>query len=244
MTLSPELSQIVAGWPFAASLAAVATARSLWMGRRRMALNEALHELRRPLQALALVSPGTPAALPEGLDLSVEMATTALERLDREINGAPAATVTEALSARPLLEAAVGRWRGRAVLAGGSLELGPRAADAVLGGDRCEIAQALDNLIVNAIDHGGPRIRVGATLAHGRLRIAVVDSGRRSRPESRRESPAELIARLSGRRRHGHGLRIVRRTAAAHGGDFRLRCSETGTEAVLELPLLSGERAA
>jgi len=43
--------------------------------------------------------------------------------------------------------------------------------------------------------------------------------------------------RLAGRRRHGHGLRIVRRVAARHGGSFRLRRSPSGTEACLELPL-------
>ena len=58
------------------------------------------------------------------------------------------------------------------------------------------------------------------------------------RPESP-PSPAGLVARLSGRRRHGHGLRVVRRIAAAHRGDFRLRRSERGTEAVIELPVLS-----
>jgi nitrogen fixation/metabolism regulation signal transduction histidine kinase len=80
-----------------------------------------------------------------------------------------------------------------------------------------------------------------ASRRDGRLRIVVADSGRASRPQSRRESPAELIARLSGRRRHGHGLRVVRRIAAAHGGDFELRCSERAAEAVLELPLFGGE---
>jgi signal transduction histidine kinase len=240
--LPPELAQIAGGWPFAASLAAVATAASLRAGRRRTALNEAVHELRRPLQALALAHPS--AKLPEQsrLDQSLQLATAALERLERQINGEPPTVVVHLpFPAAPLVIAAVGRWRARAALAGGSIELRWHAADAVLSGDRCEIAQALDNLILNAIEHGGPRIEVAATLGVGWLRVTVSDSGRRSDGGARRQGAPRPIARLTGRRRHGHGLRVVRRAVAAHGGDFSLRRGERGTEAVLELPLLGGE---
>jgi len=241
--LTPELAQIVAAWPLGASLAAAVAARGLLAGRRRTALNEALHELRRPLHALALAAPGVRSEEPSAIEWSVQMAATALERLEREINGEAVAAVRAPMVARPLLDSAVGRWKARAALAGGSLALRWRAGEAMVEGDRCEVAQALDNLIVNAIEHGGPEVVVEARTRLGRLCVSVIDSGRESRPDSRRESPAELIARLSGRRRRGHGLRVVRRTAAAHGGDFRLHFSERGTEAVLELPL-SGEAGA
>ena len=62
---------------------------------------------------------------------------------------------------RPLLEAAVGRWRARARIAGGELRLG-EVAGAVLDGDPVALSQALDNLIVNAIEHGGPMVEVEA----------------------------------------------------------------------------------
>jgi signal transduction histidine kinase len=234
------LAQIVSGWPYAASLATAVAARGLQAGRRRSALNEALHELRRPLQALALATPGARPAEGAGIEWSVQMAAVALERLDRAINGEEVATVRAPVAVGPLLASAVGRWRARAALAGGSLELRWGGGTAVVEGDRCELTQALDNLIVNAIEHGGPRVLVEGRPEKGRLRLVVADSGRASRPDSRRESPAELIARLSGRRRHGHGLRVVRRIAAAHGGEFRLRCAEGGTEAVLELSLPAG----
>jgi signal transduction histidine kinase len=234
----PELAQVGAGWPLAASLAAAVTARGLRSGRRRMALNEALHELRRPLQALALAAPGPRPPRAPGAEWSLQMAAIALDRLEREINGEPAAARREPVRAEPLLGAAVGRWKARAALAGGALELRWRAGDAVLEGDRCGIAQALDNLIVNAIDHGGPEIAVDARICRGRLCLSVIDSGRVSLPTSRRQGPAELMARLSGRRRHGHGLRVVAKTAAAHGGEFRLRRCGQGAEAMLELPLI------
>lgn len=236
--MTVALAQIAAGWPLAASLAAAVAARGLQEGRRRTAVNEALHELRRPLQALALAAPETPRGEPSRIHSSVQMAALALERLDREINGEVGESHSAPVAVEPLLRAAVGRWRSRAALAGGSLELRGDAGGSVVDGDRAAIAQALDNLVVNAIEHGGPRIAVEARREGGTLVVRVADSGRASRPPSRRETPAELLARLSGRRRHGHGLRVVRRVAGCHGGDFRLDRSEHGTEAVLELPLL------
>jgi signal transduction histidine kinase len=232
-----ELAQVVAAWPLGASLAAVVAAQGLYAGRRRSALNEALHELRRPLQALALAAPRVHQQEPAAIQGAVQLAATALERLEREVNGEAIAAPRSPLLVRPLLDSAVGRWRSRAALAGGSLRLRWQAGEAIVDGDRCELAQALDNLIVNAIEHGGPEIVVAVHTRDGRLCVSVVDSGRGSRPASRRESPAELISRLSGRRLRGHGLRVVRRTAAAHGGDFRLCSRERKTEAVLELPL-------
>jgi two-component system sensor histidine kinase HydH len=231
-----EFTEIAAGWPLVATLAAVAAAQGLRAGRRRSALNQALHELRRPLQAIALVGGGE-AGPPPVVESSVRLAAAALERLDREVNGGALQRPAEAVEMRPLLEAAVRRWQARASLGGSSLSLRWRAGWAVAVGDRVDLAQALDNLLVNAIEHGGPTISVDARPHKGRLRIVIADSGRASRPQARRETPAEAIARLSGRRRHGHGLAVVRQVAAAHDGRFALRRSERGSLALLELPL-------
>jgi signal transduction histidine kinase len=233
-----ELAEIFAGWPFAATMAAVVAAQGLRAGRRRSALNEALHELRRPLQAIALAGGGDVGS-PPVLESSVQLAAAALERLDREVNGGALQRPPEAVEVRPLLEAAVRRWRARACLGGGSLCLRWRAGRAVVIGDRVELSQALDNLIVNAIEHGGPAISVDARPYKGRVRIVIADSGRASRPASRRDTPSDVIARLSGHRRRGHGLTVVRQVAAAHEGRFALRRSERGSLALLELPLTS-----
>jgi signal transduction histidine kinase len=230
-----EMAEIVAGWPVVASTAATAAAQWLREGRRRSALNRALHELRRPLQAVALAA-GPQLAAPGGED-PIELAAAALERLEREINGDSPAAPWGVVDGQALLRAAVGRWQARACLADGSLELRWNAGRAAVHGDASALAQALDNLIVNAIEHGGPTIVVAASRREGRLRIAVVDSGRAWRPGSRRNSPAEVLARLGGRRRHGHGLAVVRGIASAHGGRFGLRRSAQGTLAVIELPL-------
>jgi signal transduction histidine kinase len=203
-------------------------------GRRRAALNEALHELRRPLQALALAI-GSGRAATGGVESTLMLVSVALDRLDSEINGGASRPSLESVPVRPLLEASIRRWQARARLGGGELNL-LGAEHSVVEGDPLGLSQALDNLIVNAIEHGGPSVEVGARREGRRVRITVTDSGRARRPASRRGSPAEVLSRLTGRSRRGQGLSVVRRIAAEHGGGFELRRSERGSVATLDLP--------
>jgi len=135
-----------------------------------------------------------------------------------------------------LLSSAVGRWRTHAALRGGSMELRFDASERSVEGDGVHLAQAVDNLISNAIEHGGPKVRVEAREDSGRLRIAVRDAGGAAKGTISR-SRIDLRTWVTGRHRHGHGLRVVARVARAHGGSFRLRRSARGAEARLELPL-------
>ncbi len=234
-----DLAQTVADWPLVLSMAAAVAAQGLRAGRRRNALNVALHELRRPLQAVAFASGPRSGDSAAGED-PMELAAAALERLDREINGGSPVAVWGTVDAAVLTRSAVARWQERARLAEADLDLRWNAGAALIKGDRLALGQALDNLIVNAIEHGGPSIVVAARVREGRLRIAVVDSGRGRRHRSRR-GPGAVIARIYGYERHGHGLGVVRRVATDHGGRFALRRSEQGTLAVLELPLAGPE---
>jgi signal transduction histidine kinase len=236
-----QLSQsVAAGWALSAALGLALAGISVRLGRRRQALNEALHELRRPLQALALIAPGSRGAAGARMPGTVQLALTALGHLDEELNGRPRERRLGPVPCRALVESAIGRWRSRAGLAGGRIELRWRAGVPVLRGDRAELSQALDNLLVNAIEHGGPLITVEAITRGGNLRIVVADNGAAARPASRAGSPAEVVARL-GERRHGHGLNVVQRVAATHGGRFALERSDRGAIAVLELPLGAGQ---
>lgn len=232
-----ELAEIAAGLPFAASFAMATGISALREGRRRSALNEAVHELRRPLQALALSLPPDPDS-GEAAESALRMAAAAVERLDREINGGPVAAPTETIPAGPLVGAALARWRPHAVAAGRSLRLTWKASEPVLPGCEEDLVQALDNMISNGFEHGCGPVEIEVREERGRLCLSVCDGGPKDggRSRCRRDPDRQQPGR------HGHGLRIVRRVATRHGGSFRLRRSGGGTEARLDLPLAEGWR--
>jgi signal transduction histidine kinase len=237
--MSEIVPTALAGWPLAGALLMVLLGERLRAVRKREALNRALHELRRPLQLLAL----PPHALSGAGSLTpLALVSAALAQLEREINGG-GEEIPRLVGCRDLARGAVGRWRSRARQAGGSIVLRWRAGSALVLADPVRISQALDNLIVNALEHGGTNVVLDARTAGDRLRISVADDGCDGHP-IRREAGSELvISRLRGSRRHGHGLEVVRSVAAAHRGRFALQRSEGGSVAVLELPLAKGGEA-
>jgi signal transduction histidine kinase len=212
----------LAAWPVGLALAVALAVGRFHQGRRREGLNRALHELRRPLQAVVLSS--GPAPGPGSHALRVALA--ALDDLDREINGAPRPPELRPVDCRALVQPAVERWRGVAAATRRVLAFHWRAGSASVMADPDRIAQALDNLIDNALRHGGLRVCVDAQASAGGVRITVHDTG-----------GAAGRARGSRDRRHGHGLAIVSRVAAEHGGRFHLSHTGAGTAATLELPL-------
>jgi signal transduction histidine kinase len=211
------------GWPVGLAAAAFAGHR-LREARRRAALNGALHELRRPLQTLALAPPSE--GRPSGPG-PTELALAALDDLDREINGSPRSLARRPVACRALVESAVERWRGPAAQARRSLELRWRAGAALVMADPYRVAQALDNLLANAIEHGGLRVWIETAISGGSVRISVSNAAPRAPDSGRRR-------RRPGR---GHGLRMVAAIAADHGGRFAVRRSGATWAATLELPL-------
>ncbi|MFA9399817.1 MAG: ATP-binding protein [Acidobacteriota bacterium] len=217
---------------------------------RRTAANRALHELRRPLQVLALSGPGPPrtgtragstsplrGACPAST-LPLWQAIRALGDLDRELNGkASAGGRDELIACRLMADSCVRRWRSRARLAGAGIELRWIGPDALLRGDGATLAGALENLLSNAIEHGGPAITVNALTVGRRLRIEVLDNGRSHRRDAGAELRSGAAARLRGTGRHGHGLQVVERTVSEHGGRFELELGEAGSKAVMVLPV-------
>jgi signal transduction histidine kinase len=235
----PELSELAGGLPIAASFAMATGITAVREGRRRSSLNEAMHELRRPLQGLALSLP-TEESTSGSAESCLWMAVAAVERLDREINGGTLEAPIVPVSPRPVVEAAIDRWRRPAEALGRPLGLEWRARDPILQTRPAELAQALDNLISNAFVHGSGAVVVEVSERRERFHLMVRDGGcvgggRRCRQMLR-------AVRIGGRERHGHGLGIVQRVAVRCGGSFRLRRSSGGTEARLELPLAGAGR--
>lgn len=231
-------SQLLA-WGATLAFASLAAFLAVRGGRRRSAINEAIHEVRRPLQALALSGPAAGGVW----ESSVRMAATALARLEREVNGGEEVLRRETVRCEELVRAAVLRWQVGAAVEGSELSLSWNGGEAAVDGDPSELGQALDNLIVNAIEHGGPRITVAGHGGGERVRLAVADSGPAiPRPALRGDAFSVAIERFSGRRRRGHGLAIVRRIASRHGGRFVLERTGQGSRAVLDLPRARSQR--
>ena len=135
-------------------------------------------------------------------------------------------------------------WDGVSLLAERRFELGP-VASGTLEADPDRLAQALRNLVGNAIEHtasgrGVVRLRAEAS-GHGRVRFLVEDDGP-GIPVDQRERIFDRFHRTdSGRDRAsggtGLGLAIVRAIADAHGGSVAAAASpEGGARIVLELP--------
>ena len=224
--------------------------------RRRSALNRALHEVRRPLQALALLSPAPPALAGHGrlprapgpiadpVGEPVLQAISAVRELDRELNGGPGpASRSEMIACRLMADACVRRWQSRAHLSDASIRLEWTGPDVLVRGDGVALAAALENVIVNAIEHGGPAITVSGRGVGGRVRIEIGDNGRNARAGVRRESPAAMLARLRGRSAHGHGLAVASRTVNDHGGKLESEFGDFGSTVVIVLPTAARQRA-
>jgi signal transduction histidine kinase len=157
----------------------------------------------------------------------VDLALIALEDLDAAIRGSTAPGRPRPVSARALVTSAVERWRGPAARAGKALRLSWEAGSVKVLADPGRIGRALDNLLANAIEHGGLRVSVSARVLGSRIRVEVSDRGRPEMPGVRR-APA---------RSRGHGLPIVAGIAREHGGRLALARSSSGMVAILELPL-------
>jgi signal transduction histidine kinase len=224
-------------WPLAATLACAVTVDRLRVGRRREALNRALHELRRPLQVMALTRSAEPRPRSASDTSQLDAALAALAELDAEINGGQPRTDRPVLDARRLLAEAVGRWHSPAALMGRELELELPIGEPTIRAERDAAARALDNLIANSLEHGASRVRVRARVLRGRLRITVADGTVDGRASACIAGPLRRSPAPTRDPRRGHGLGLVARFAAEHGGRFALRRGDSGSVALLELPL-------
>jgi two-component system, OmpR family, sensor kinase len=135
-------------------------------------------------------------------------------------------------------------WDGVSLLADRRFELGSVPAG-TLRADPDRLAQALRNLLTNAIDHSAPksglvRMRVEAH-AGGRVHFLVEDDGP-GIPAEQRERVFHRFHRTDAARDRasggtGLGLAIVRAIADAHGGSVSAGESpEAGARIELELP--------
>jgi signal transduction histidine kinase len=197
-------------------------------GRRRgVAQARARHEVRGPLAVARLALGGLErSARVEAIDFELRRAALALE----ELGGARAPAAPQRVDVGRLLADAAPAWTALAEELGSALVVEP--VPLVVEGDPLRLAQACANLVANAIEHGGGRVCVRATLMGGHVRVEVRDDGP--------GLPAPLgvlVGSARGRRSHrGHGLAIAAAIARRHHGRLLALPSASGAHLVLELP--------
>ncbi len=209
--------------------------------RRRELVARACHELRGPLTA-ARLSLATierrreaPPERISGLDLELRRAGLALDDLSAARNGRRLTDRAEAVEVAELLEEQVASWDAVAAAFDSAVELGCLLPGTLVQGDRLRLAQAVSNLVANALEHAPGRIELTAREIGGRhVRIEVIDEG-----PGLPAPVGELVARpRAGRGRRGRGLAIADDIARRHGGRLAAAPAPRGARIGLELPVM------
>ena len=113
--------------------------------------------------------------------------------------------------------------------------LGELMPGALVVADRLRLAQAISNLIANALEHAPGCIELNARVAGPRrVRIEVIDEG------AGLPRPLEELTRRAraGRGRRGRGLAIASEIAARHRGRLVASRAPQGSRIAIELPLV------
>lgn len=229
------------GWLLATIGLGLALAYRFQLRRRKEMVARACHELRGPLTAarlsLATIERRREAA-PErvaGLDLELRRAGLALDDFAAARSGRVVPDRNEPVEVRELLEEQQESWSVVAGAFGSVLELGSVAAGMRVQGDRLRLAQAVSNLIANALEHGSGAIELSArSIGLRHVRIEVIDQG-----PGLPAAVADLTRRArGGRGRRGRGLAIAADIAQRHGGRLASAPSAQGARVGLELPLM------
>jgi signal transduction histidine kinase len=127
---------------------------------------------------------------------------------------------------------------------GGSLTMAP-LPHLLVRGDRQLLAQAVSNLIDNAMKYGAAgedgsvNVSVSAESLDGKAIILIADSGK-GIDASQRERVVERFVRLDESRSkpgNGLGLSLVASVMKLHSGTLELKDAKPGLKAVLTLPL-------
>jgi signal transduction histidine kinase len=197
------------------------------------------HEIRNPIGAMRLKAENALGQPVGRQQAALEMILAQIGRLDRLCEALLSASrplsVDPARVALPeWLDGRIAALRERPEAEGKTVTGKSEGAEATF--DPSLLGRALDNLVVNALQHtpDGGRVRVTMSAQGDTLRLTVSDSGP-GIPENVRAHIFEpfVSARAGGT---GLGLAIVREIAEAHGGSVRLVPSATGAVFEMELP--------
>jgi len=223
------MSVLAAGWVLAVAAATLLLLERRSARRTAERVVRACHELRGPLTTvlLALDRPGS--ATVEAVAAELDRARRAVDDVSAAVARRRAADERRPVDLRQLAEPLVEVHDALARRHGRQVRLDVRAAPAVLG-DRSRLAEAVGNLLRNALEHGTGPVVLRIDDAGGRARLEVLDGG------PGLPAPVDVLLRDRRRGQRGRGLAIAREVAGAHGGSLRAAPSAAGARLVLELP--------
>ena len=231
-----------------ATLGLAAALAGVWeLRRRRELVARACPELRGPLTAVRLTLAAMERrreAPPErlaALDLELRRAGLALDDLAAARRGRRMSDRSQPVEIAELLEEQFDTWQVVAGAFASTLRLGTLLPGAYVRGDRLRLAQAISNLVANALEHGPGRVEITARrVGRGLVCIEVIDEG------PGLPSPVATLTRRArggrGRCGRGRGLAIAADIARRHGGRLAGAPSDRGARLALDLP--AGSRGA
>ena len=197
------------------------------------------HEIRNPVAAMRLKAENALAGPPERNAVALQAILGYIARIDRLLAeiltfAQPIALSVHAVPLQGYVRECVDRLRERFEVAGVALE--GHAGEGTCSFDPEQMDRALDNLLINALQHtpAGGEVRLSAAVEGGELLLTVSDSG----PGIDPAIAARLFEPFATSRAEGTGLglSIVREIVAAHGGSIVPQPSETGAVFVVRVP--------
>lgn len=209
------------------------------------------HDLRTPLNRLrarvevALMTDSSAPHYREALEKTLHDSDTLLATFNAlldiaRLEGAADAGPSDRITLATIVTDVAELYDPVAEEAGIALTVDPLEAAAIVIGDRRLLAQALANLIDNAIKYtpAGGEVRVGAYVRDGRPALIVQDNGP-GVPDSERERIFDRFVRLEadrGKPGNGLGLSLVRAVATMHGARIDAEDARPGLKIAISLP--------
>ena len=233
----------ILSWALSAGGFALAAAAGLELRRRREMVARACHELRGPLTAVRLslaTMERRREAPPERLatlDHELRRAGLALDDFAAARSGRRIVDREEPVEVAELLEEQFHSWTAVAGAFDSVVVLGELLPGAMIVGDRLRLAQAISNLVANALEHAPGRVELTARLVGPRhVRVELIDEG-----PGLPIPLAQLTRRARGGRGRGgrgRGLAIAAQIAERHRGRLVAAPAQQGTRIGIELPLV------
>jgi signal transduction histidine kinase len=203
------------------------------------------HEIGNPLAAMRLRSENALAAEPERAQTALRAILPQIARLEELLAALRLLTRAveirpQPVALRPFLQARLDEVAPTANHTQTTLHLDPAPeSDACWNFDEKSLARAVENLLLNALQHSAPggRIALSAEVSADRCRLLVRDTGPGvAAADTERIFEPFVTTRADG---VGLGLSLVREIAGAHGGSARClppSVALPGATFVIEIP--------